>query len=323
LKKGDFDAYPIYTSSIWINQTEFDAVKKGYVLKNRVFNQEPKGFQGFALNLRRDKFKDARVRKALSLLLNRELMNEKFMFNQYFLLNTYYPELWAGNKNPDAPLYPFAPDSARKLFEEAGYTVNAQGKLTGKDGKSFELTFLNHAEDIRHTTKFQEDLKAVGIESKIETVSRSTFRQRIDDADFDLCWLAWGASRLNDPEASWHSKTANDKGTNNVPGLQDSIIDSLIEAQKTEQDLDARNEILRKLDTRLAEIVPYILFWQSENSKILHWNRFGYPKSLYGKFNREDAIPVYWWYSLEKAQKLQDSQRKGESLPISEMDVRY
>ena len=323
LKKGDFDAYPIYTSSIWINQTDFDAVKKGYVLKNRVFNQEPKGFQGFALNLRRDKFKDVRVRKALSLLLNRELMNEKFMFNQYFLLNTYYPGLWAGNENPDAPLYPFAPDSARKLFEEAGYTVNAQGKLTGKDGKAFELTFLNYAEDIRHTTKFQEDLKAVGIESKIETMSRSTFHQRIDDADFDLCWLAWGASRLTDPEASWHSKTANDKGTNNVPGLQDRIIDSLIEAQKTEQNLDARNEILRKLDTRLAEIVPYILFWQSENSKILYWNRFGYPKSLYGKFNREDAIPVYWWHSTEKAQKLQDSQRKGENLPVPEIDVRY
>jgi len=319
LKKGDFDAYPIYTSSIWINQTDFEAIKKGYVLKNRVFNEEPKGFQGFALNLRRDKFKDIRVRKALSLLLNRELMNEKFMFNQYFLLNTYFPSLWAGNKNPDAPLYPYAPDSARKLFEEAGYTVNAQGKLTDKDGKLFELTFLNYAEDVRHTTKFQEDLKAVGIESKIETVSLSTFRQRIDDADFDLCWLAWGAGRLSDPEASWHSKTANDKGTNNVPGLQDSIIDSLIEAQKTEQNLDARNEILKKMDARLTEIIPYILLWQSDNNKILHWNRFGYPKSLYGKFNREDAIPVYWWYSTEKAQKLQDSQ----NLPVPEMDIRY
>jgi microcin C transport system substrate-binding protein len=199
-------------------------------------------------------------------------------------------------------LYPYAPDSARKLFEEAGYMVNEQGKLVGKDGKLFELTFLNHAEDIRHTTKFQEDLKAVGIESKIETVSLSTFRQRIDDADFDLCWLAWGAGRLSDPEASWHSKTANDKGTNNVPGIQDNVIDSLIEAQKTEQNLDARNEILRTLDSRLTEIIPYILLWQSGNTKILHWNRFGYPKSLYGKFNREEAIPVNWRHNSEKSQ---------------------
>jgi len=323
LKKGDFDAYPIYTASIWMNQTDFDGVKKGYVLKNRVFNREPKGFQGFALNLRRDKFNDVKIRKALSFLLNRELMSEKFMFNQYFLLNTYYPSLWDKHQNPNAPLYPFNPDSARKLFEEAGYTVNAKGKLIDKTGNQFELTFLNHGEDLRHITKFQEDLKTVGIDSKIETVSLSTFRQRIDEANFDLCWLAWGAGRLSDPEASWHSKTANEKGTNNVAGVQDPVIDSLIEAQKTEYNLDARNEILKNLDTRLTEIVPNILLWQSDNNKILHWNRFGYPKSLYGKFNREEAVPVYWWYSPEKAQKLQDSQKKGESLPLSETDVRY
>ncbi|MDR2580644.1 MAG: ABC transporter substrate-binding protein [Fibromonadaceae bacterium] len=321
LKKGDFDAYPIYTSSIWMKQTDFDAVKKGYVLKNRVFNEEPKGFQGFALNLRRDKFKDLRVRQALSLLLNRELMNDKFMFNEYFLLNTYYPSLWPQHKNPNAPLYPYAPDSARQLLQEAGYTVNAQGKLIDADGKLFELTFLTYMEDIRHTTKFQEDLRAVGIGSKIEKVSLSTFRQRIDDADFDLCWLAWGAGRLSDPEASWHSRTANDKATNNVSGLQDSIVDSLIELQKTEQDLNARNEILRKLDTRLTEIVPNILLWQSDNNKILHWNRFGHPKSLYGKFNREEAIPIYWWYSPEKAKKLQKAQKSGEKLQIPEIDV--
>jgi microcin C transport system substrate-binding protein len=323
LKKGDFDAYPIYTSAIWVKQTDFDAISKGYVLKNRVFNEEPVGFQGFALNLRREKFKDVRVRKALSLLLDRELMSEKFMFNQYFLLNTYFPSLWDGHKNPYAPLYPYAPDSARKLMEEAGYTINAQGKFADKTGKPFELTFLNHAEDIRHTTKFQEDLKAVCIESSIETVSLSTFRQRIDDANFDLCWLAWGAGRLSDPEASWHSKTANDKGTNNVPGLQDNLIDSLIEAQKTEQNLDARNEILKKLDMRLTEIVPYILLWQSGNSKILHWRRFGYPQSLYGKFNREDAIPVYWWYSPEKAQELQKAQKNNNTLPTLEVDVNF
>jgi len=323
LKKGDFDAYPIYTASIWVNQTDFDGVKKGYVLKNRVFNNEPKGFQGYALNLRRDKFKDIRVRKALSLLLNRELMSEKFMFNQYFLLNTYYPSLWDKHKNPNAPLYPFNPDSARKLFEEAGYTVNSRGKLVDGAGEQFELTFLNYAEDIRHATKFQEDLNTVGVDSKIETVSLSTFRQRIDEANFDLCWLAWGAGRLSDPEASWHSKTANDKGTNNVAGVQDRVIDSLIEAQKTEHNLDVRNEILKNLDTRLTEIVPNILLWQSDNNKILHWNRFGYPKSLYGKFNREEAIPVYWWYSSEKAQKLQEAQKKGENLPIMEMDIRY
>ena len=85
-KKGEFDAYAIYTSSIWAKKTNFNQVKKGWVVRQRVFNQEPKGFQGFAINLRRPIFQDVRVREALCHLLNRELMNEKLMFNEYFLL---------------------------------------------------------------------------------------------------------------------------------------------------------------------------------------------------------------------------------------------
>jgi len=55
-KKGEFDAYAIYTSSIWAKKTNFDLVKKGWILRQRIYNREPKGFQGFAINLRRPIF---------------------------------------------------------------------------------------------------------------------------------------------------------------------------------------------------------------------------------------------------------------------------
>ena len=88
-KKGVFDAYPIYTSSIWMKKTGFDQVEKGWVIRQTVYNQKPKGYQGLAINLRNPKFEDIRVRQALGYLLNREAMNEKFMYNQYFLLNSF------------------------------------------------------------------------------------------------------------------------------------------------------------------------------------------------------------------------------------------
>ena len=45
-KKGDFDAYPIYTSSIWMMKTDFDAVKKGWVLKQKNYNWNPWAIRG-------------------------------------------------------------------------------------------------------------------------------------------------------------------------------------------------------------------------------------------------------------------------------------
>ena len=320
-KKQDFNAYAIYTSSIWMKQTDFDAVKKGWAVKQRIFNKEPIGFQGMAINLRKPQFQDVRVRRALSMLLNREAMNEKYMFGQYFLLNSYYPDLWEGNQNPTAPLYKFNPDSARALFAEAGYKVNAQGVLE-KDGKAFAINFITSQEDLRHLTLFQEDLKKVGVVATIEQMSQSTLRKRLDDADFDLYWVNWGAGRLRDPEASWHSATALQKGTNNLAGVQDKVVDSLINLQKTEFDLAKRNEILKALDNRLAEIVPYVLMWQCDHHRILYWNRYGMPEKVLDHFNREDAIPVYWWLDPAKSAALDKAMKSGESLPIPEYDVK-
>ena len=320
-KKQDINAYAIYTSSIWMKQTDFDAIQKGWAVKQRIFNKEPIGFQGMAINLRKPQFQDVRVRRALNMLLNREAMNEKYMYNQYFLLNSYYPDLWEGNQNPTAPLYKFNPDSARALFAEAGYKVNAQGVLE-KDGKPFAINFITSQEDLRHLTLFQEDLKKVGVVATIEQMSQSTLRKRLDDADFDLYWVNWGAGRLRDPEASWISTTALQKGTNNLAGVQDKVVDSLINLQKTEFDLAKRNEILKALDNRLAEIVPYVLMWQCDHHRILYWNRYGTPEKVFDRFNREDAIPVYWWLDPTKSAALDKAMKAGESLPVPEYDIK-
>lgn len=321
-KKQDFDAYAIYTSSIWMKQTDFEAVENGWAIKQRVYNKEPIGFQGMVMNGRRDPFKDVKVRRALSFLMNRELMNEKYMFNQYFLLNSYYPDLWPENKNPNAPLYNYNLDSARVLLTEAGYVEDAQGMLA-KNGKPLSITFITQAEDLRHLTLYQEDLRKAGIQAHIDQMSQSTLRKRLDDADFDMYWINWGAGRLRDPEASWHSSTAMQKGTNNLSGLQDSLLDYLIEQQKTEFDLSKRNELLRLLDTRLSELVPYVLMWQSDHHRLLYWNRFGMPSTVLDKYNREESIPVYWWFDQKKATALEKAMTSKTALEKSNYDVIY
>ena len=212
---------------------------------------------------------------------------------------------------------------AMKSLAEAGYVPGEKGMLE-KDGKPFEITFITASEDMRHLTLYQEALKKAGIQVSIEQMSQSTLRKRLDDADFDMYWIAWGSSRLKDPEASWSSETANDPGTNNVTGLQDAVVDSLVKLQKTEFDLAKRNEILRALDKRLTEIVPYVLMWQCDFHRILYWNRFGLPKNVYAKFGREDeSIPVYWWLSIDKSQKLDAAMQSGKSLALEPAEVHY
>jgi microcin C transport system substrate-binding protein len=321
-RKGDFDTYAVYTSSIWANQTQFEQVQKGWVVRQSIYNKEPKGFQGFALNLRRQIFQDVKVRKALCYLLNRELMNEKLMFNEYFLLNSYYPDLYANNINQDIELAKYDPEKARALLNEAGWHVGADGFLS-KDGKTFEVSFLTSQVDLRHLNIYVEDLKKVGIKAKIEQVSQSTESKREDEHDFDMTWKNWGASRLRDPEASWDSSTADQLATNNSSGVKDPEIDSLIKEQKTEMSLDKRNYILKKIDRRLTEIIPYVLMWQADHTRLLYWNRFGTPQYVLDKFDREDSITTYWWLDQEKDKALKEAMKNNTSLPLGPEKVVY
>lgn len=323
LKKEEFDAYAIYTAKIWAQDTNFSQVEKNWIIRQRIFNKDPKGFQGLALNLRREFLQDLRVRQALALLLNRELMNEKLMFNQYFLLNTYYPDLYSNNLNPDAPVVKYDPEKARALLKEAGWQVGNDGLLS-KDGHPFKLTILHHeGSDLRHLNIYIQDLKAVGIDANIDLVSQASFTKRVDNHDFDMIWANWEGSRLRDPEPMWSSKQADEIASQNYCGVKDAEIDRLIEQQKTEMDLSRRNEILKKIDARLIVLSPYVLMWQSGSVRLLYWNKFGTPRYVLGKYGDERVAAEYWWTDREKEKALGEARKSNASLSKLPEEVHY
>ena len=323
LKKEEFDMYAIYTAKIWALDTHFPQVEKNWIVRQSISNKEPKGFQAFAMNMRRPIFQDIRVRQALQCLLNRELMNEKLMFNQYFLLNSYYPDLYPNNQNPDIPVAKYDPEKARALLKEAGWQVGPDGMLT-KDGQPFAITILHfEGTEMRHLNIYVQDMKAVGINAKVEIVSLSTFTKRMDHYDFDMTWDNWAGVRLRDPEAMWSSKQADEIASQNHSGVKDQQIDKLIEQQKTEMDLTKRNEILKKIDARLMEICPQVLMWENANDHLLYWNKFGTPKYVLDKYDRERRATEYWWYDPAKVKALEEARKNNTALPKLPDSVTY
>lgn len=322
-RKGDLDVYPVNRASVWATETEFDQVKQGWVVKKMVYNQRPKGFRGMVFNLRRPMFQDVRMRQALAHLANREVMNDKFLFKLNFLLNTYFADLYPDNRNPDAPMVAYDPKKARALLAEMGWKPGPDGVLQ-KDGKRFELTIsLHNAVDLRPINVYLEDLKAVGIVPKIETMSWSTWLKRMDNYEFDMGWAAWGGTRLRDPESMWHSRTADQPSSNNIAGVKDKVVDSLIEVQKTEMDLEKRNAILRRIDNRLTALMPYTLMWDQESVWVLYWNKFATSKHVYPKYDDEDAVTAYWSVDPEKEKALSEAMKAGKSLPREPIEARY
>lgn len=323
-KKGLIDVYPVYTSRLWMNATRGKAFERSWIVKQKVHNHAPQGFQGFAMNMRRPPFDDVRVRKAMAHLLDREKMNRTLMYSQYFMQRSFFEDLYDKDHPCQNPLLLFDKEKARNLLAEAGWAVPPETGVLAKNGKPFSFTFLTRSQSSdKFLAIYNESLKDVGIEMIIERKDVAAWFKNMDEFNFDMTWSSWSAGIFRDPEGMWASAEAERRSGNNITGFRDPTVDELIEKQKTNFNLGERNQICREIDTRIATQVPYALLWNIDYVRLLYWNKFGTPPQVLSKFSNEDAAISYWWYDEDRAADLEAAMDDDEFLPPEPADVDF
>ncbi len=315
-KKGEIDLFPVYTAHVWENQTGGERYDRNWIVKQRIENLNPVGFQGLALNLRRPPLDDVRVRRALAHLYHRERMNDTIMYNAYVLHRSYYEDLYDEAHPCANEFLAFDKEKARALLAEAGWTADAATGLLVKDGRPLRLRYLSRGgTDDKFTAIFQEDLKDVGIELVVDKKDWAAWSKDMEEYHFDMTWAAWSAGLFKNPESMWHSKEADRPSGQNITGFRHPEVDALIEAQRTEFDVQKRHEMVRQIDAILAQEVPYVLLWFNRGTRLLWWNQFGMPDAPLGKYGDERSAHAYWWYDADAAADLAHARKLGRALP--------
>jgi peptide/nickel transport system substrate-binding protein len=184
-------------------QTDTDEFKKYFnKLRYPAFAYTYLGY-----NLQDEKFKDKRVRQALSYAIDRDSIIQGVLLG----LGTpctgpFPPESWAFNK--DVKGYPYDPEKAKALLAEAGWKENAEGVLV-KDGRPFTFTILlNQGNEERKKAGeiIQQNLKKVGIQVKLVTLEwQALLHDFIDKRKFEAIILGWALSRDPDSYDIWYS----------------------------------------------------------------------------------------------------------------------
>lgn len=323
-KKGEFDLFAVYTSSRWVKETEGDRFDKNWIVKQSVYNHQPVGFQGYAMNMRREPYKDRRIRRALAHLVDRERMNRTLMFNQYPLSSSYWSDLWdSAHPNPNEFIQ-FDVEKARGLLGEAGWKVNpSTGKLE-KDGKPFVVKFLlRDPSFVKFLLIFEEALNDVGIDLEIDQKDWAAWARDMDEFNFDMTTAPWSAPPLKDAEPMWHSSTADLKSSNNITGFKNDHVDELIESTREEFDVEARHEIIREIDQIIYDETPYILLWHMPYVRLLYWNKFAMPDHVLGKYTDEWAAIDYWSADEFMKEDLEMAQEADEALPPPPREVHF
>jgi peptide/nickel transport system substrate-binding protein len=210
-----------------------------------------------AWNCRSVWFKDKRVRKAMTLLFNRESLNEK-VYSGYARLvsGPFYINSWAYDKSV-APL-PFDPDGAKKLLDEAGWIDSDGDGAREKDGVDFEFEFYSTGSRIalEFAQLLQEACAKVGITVKIRQFEGATYFGKVFKGEYDAAALSWRLD--NDPDVfeMFHSSEVPPIGLNHT-FYSNSQVDSLLELGRVEFDHERRTEIYHRVHRLIHEDQPY------------------------------------------------------------------
>ncbi|PKH09612.1 extracellular solute-binding protein [Moritella sp. Urea-trap-13] len=323
-KAGEIDFRAENISKQWATGYQGKQFTAGNIIKEEIQHQNPQGMQAFWFNLRKDKFKDPKVRKALGLMFDFEWTNKTLFYSAYKRSDSFFSnsEL-AANGIPAgdelALLSPFKAQlppelftqvyrldktqgngrvrkqqrQAIELFKQAGWTLTA-GKMLDANGQQLSIEFLVYSPSFERVIQpFRKNLQRIGIASEIRIVDVSQYINRLNNFDFDIYTLtqAQSLSPGNEQLSMWGSEFANVPGTLNRIGLQDPVVDALVTEVINAEDRDKLITATKALDR--------VLLWK--NLVIPQWHISSYRVAYWQQIQRPEKLPKYglaidsWW----------------------------
>jgi len=324
-----------FTARVWATRYEFPAIKDGRVKQAILPDDTPSGGQGWFMNTRRDKFKNVGLREALIQAFDFEWTNKSIMYGAYKRTFSVFENsnMEAEGKPEGAELAllepfrgkvpdevfgePFMPPvsdgsgqdramlrKATQLLQQADYTIKDNKRVDAK-GEPVTIEFLIDEPTFQpHHMPFIKNLGVLGIEANLRIVDPVQYRKRVDEFDFDITVQRFNFSSTPGDSLRnyFSSQAAGIKGSFNLAGMTDPVVDALIEKVIAAETRPALVIACRALDRVIRAGRYWIPHWYLAAHRIAYWDTFGFPPKKPG-FSR--GIPDTWWYDQEKAAKLE------------------
>ena len=320
-----FDFRQENTAKLWATAYTAPAVKDGRIVKKTIEHELPQGFQGFIYNIRRPVFKDRAVREALAYAFDFEWSNKVMAYDSYKRTRSYFsnsemaatgtptgreleileayrdklpaevftteynPPKTDGSGNARANL-----KKATDILEAAGWKVGADG-IRAKDGVKLQFEFIdNNPQFERWVMPFVKNLERIGVKANYRVVDPAQYQNRINSYDFDMTINVFGQSNSpgNEQREFWGSAVADTPGSRNLIGINDPVVDALIDqivSAPSREELVVRTKALDRVLQWGFYAVPN---WHMPAWRIAYWDRYGQPAK-----NPEFGLPVVetWW----------------------------
>lgn len=333
-KADQYDFRPENSAKNWATAYDFPAKREGKVVLE-TFPERARGImQAFVFNLRREKFRDPRLRLAFNYVLDFEDMNKTLFYGQYKRINSYFEgselkstglptgkeleilETVRDKVPPEVFTKPYEEPKgggeearrnnlrqALRLLKEAGYGIK-NGKMTNvKTGEPLTVDILLNSPAMERVTLFYKSmLDRLGIGVTARVVDSSQYINRVRSRDYDIIVSGWGQSLSpgNEQRDYFGSAAADREASRNYAGIKNPAVDALIERVVYAKDREELMAATKALDRVLLWNQYVVPMWFIDYARTARWDRFGHPEKLpaysYG-------FPDIWWYDKARAEK--------------------
>lgn len=280
LESGDIDFVELTVNQDNVSYSE-DLGYLGYQL------YPTNGYGYICFNVSKPQFKDPAVRKALTVALDRQTITSA-IFNKYAeVINVPQTKAsWAYYEGENK--YEYNLEEAKKILDEAGWTVGADG-IREKDGVKLTINFTGSADnDVVDSilSVSDKDWKELGVKYTNEKMDFTSMREKQQGKDWDMMFMAWGLT--NDPN---DMDVFGTNGSQNKTYYSNEKVDKLYEQINQELDKEKAKELYKQLYTELNNDLPYIFIYQRSDM----WAYNGRVKGL------ESSPFVHYSWNLYKA----------------------
>ncbi|MBE0533052.1 MAG: ABC transporter substrate-binding protein [Rhodospirillales bacterium] len=343
LKAGRIDFFSENSAKEWAIAYDVDAVRGGFLKKERFLDKSSGGMQAFYMNTRRPIFSDRRVRQALAYAFDFQWTNKAIYYGQYEQPASYFaPTELAASGLPQGEELKIleryrgrVPDevftevytvpktdgsgwprenlkTAFAILAEAGWVVRDLKLVNAETGQPFSFEFLygDQAQE-RVLLPFVHNLKRLGIDVRLRLVDTAQYINRFRATDFDMMILnnAQSLSPGNEQREYWGSEAADRPGSRNIAGIKDPAIDELIDlviAAPTRESLIQRTRALDRVLLWGHYVIPQLI---APHDRFLFWDKFGRPTVT----PLNGPSPYYWWIDPEKDRTLAERRRQDQT----------
>jgi dipeptide transport system substrate-binding protein len=244
LQKGECHVMP------YPNPADLDAIRKDPNVQ--VLEQPGLNVGYLAFNTQKKPFDDVRVRKAISMAINKKaIIDGVYLGTAIAAKNPIPPSMWSYNDSIKDD--PYDPEAAKKLLAEAGQS----NLVTDIWAMPVQRPYNPNAKRIAEL--MQADLAKIGVKAEIKTFEWGEYRKRMQAGEHQTGMLGWTGDN-GDPDNFLHTLLGCDSaksGGSNVAKFCYKPFDDLVVKAKSVSDQAERTDLYMKAQVIFKEQVPW------------------------------------------------------------------